>query len=262
MPNAICSLLFIELYPDVSILVARIMNYELITQLDVLEILEVLNEICVRLDGSATSHNVLPIKFVGNIFSCVAGVTQNTVRHTNACVDLAFDMINLIEEISKSKKLDIGLRTAVHNGEAFTAIVGRKKCCFDIWSKDVAIVQCMESLGRQNMVHLSQKALNSLHNEYIYEDGPIAAQKNSLLQKAKISTYLIGPQPRVLKGIGGNYLLNIGNDSATSSQTSLKRQSGPSASSIAEFNCFDDLPQKTAKCLLEKMECMPVDSIQ
>ncbi|XP_032587466.1 adenylyl cyclase X E isoform X2 [Drosophila mojavensis] len=262
------TLLFIELYSNVSILIGNITNYQLITQLDVSEILEILNGICVRLDQSAAKHNVLPIKFLGNFLSCISGIIPKSTRRTNACVDFALDFISIVDEIRQEKELKIAVRVAVHDGEAFTAIVGRQKCCFDIWSQDVAIAHCMASLGRKNMVHVSQKTLRLLHSEYNYENGPEEAQSHSLLQKANITTYLIGPQPRVIKSTTGNFFMRISKDSESNSDSlpyhSMLRSSFYSVSraSVAfDGKDLDALRQKTASCLLEKVEFMPVDSI-
>ncbi|XP_017957080.1 adenylyl cyclase X E-like [Drosophila navojoa] len=262
----VSTLLFIELYSNISILIANIINYQLITQLDVSEILEILNGICVRLDESAAKHNVLPIQFLGNFLSCISGIMPKSTRHTNECVDLALDLINIIDEIGQEKELELAIRVAVHDGEAFTAIVGRQKCCFDIWSQDVAIAHCMASLGRKNMVHVSQKALRLLHSEYNYENGPEEAQKHSLLQKANITTYLIGPQPRVIKST--NFFMHLHKDSESSSdslpQSTMQRSSFITvsrASTAFDWKDLDEVRQKTASCLLEKVEYMPVDSI-
>ncbi|TDG47176.1 hypothetical protein AWZ03_006441 [Drosophila navojoa] len=263
----VSTLLFIELYSNISILIANIINYQLITQLDVSEILEILNGICVRLDESAAKHNVLPIQFLGNFLSCISGIMPKSTRHTNECVDLALDLINIIDEIGQEKELELAIRVAVHDGEAFTAIVGRQKCCFDIWSQDVAIAHCMASLGRKNMVHVSQKALRLLHSEYNYENGPEEAQKHSLLQKANITTYLIGPQPRVIKST--NFFMHLHKDSESSSdslpQSTMQRSSFITvsrASTAFDWKDLDEVRQKTASCLLEKVEYMPVDSIK
>lgn len=270
MPNAICSLLFIELYSNISILIANMMNYQLITQLDVSEIIEILNFFCVRLDQSAAKHNVLPIKFVGDFLSCISGVLPNSTRHTNECVDLALDLINIVDEIGHEKELELAVRVAVHDGEAFTAIMGRQKCCFDIWSQDVAIAHCMASLGRNNMVHVSQKVLRLLHSEYIYENGPEEAQNHSLLQKAHITTYLIGPQPRLIGSTTGNFSIHPSkvsesNTDSLSHHNMMIRSSFFTISRALgayDWKDLDALRQKTASSLLEKVECMPVDSIK
>ncbi|XP_030570870.1 adenylyl cyclase X E-like isoform X2 [Drosophila novamexicana] len=248
-------ILFIELHSDVSILVADMVNYtHLTTRMDVKEIVKFLHDIFVGFEQAAEKNEVLRIKFLGNSYTCVSGIQEYSRTHANSCLSLALDMINVMETLREIYGLNIDVRIAVHSGEVFTAIIGRIKWQYDIWSRDVDIAYRLELLGMPGKVHVSQTTLDFLHNEYFYDEGTFLAKEDPILQKANILTYLIGPQPR-------KFTIKT----ATFSYTSISEYSVTSLSHInsgKDFDTIDVIRKKTHEGMLEKVECMPVDGIQ
>ncbi|XP_064552506.1 adenylyl cyclase X E-like [Drosophila montana] len=248
-------ILFIELHSDVSILVADMVNYtHLTTRMNVKEIVKFLHDIFVGFEQAAEKNEVLRIKFLGNSFTCVSGIQEPSHTHANSCLSLALDMINVIETLREIYGLNIDIRIAVHSGEVFTAIIGRIKWQYDIWSRDVDIAYRLESLGMPGKVHVSQTTLDFLHNEYFYDEGTFLAKKDPILQKADIVTYLIGPQPRkfTIKAVTFSYI-SISEYSVASSSR---------VTSDKDYDTTDEIREKTHEGMLEKVEYMPVDGIQ
>ncbi|XP_017064633.2 adenylyl cyclase X E [Drosophila eugracilis] len=184
--------LFLEPYPEVSILVADMVNYtHLTTTLDAPQLVEILHELFVSFDLAANRNRAMRIKFLGDAYNCVAGIPNYFPAHASCCVDQALEMIHITQDIRNRRKLAINLRIGVHSGEVFAGIIGHSKWQFDIWSKDVDITNRLESSGAEGMVHVSQRTLNMLDEHYVYAEGTEAAKNDPILLQAGIRTYLV-----------------------------------------------------------------------
>lgn len=53
-------------------------------------------------------------------------------------------------------------------------------------------------------VHVTKQTLDLLDDQYIYEDGTLAARDDSLLQRNGIVTYLISPQYLAESNVNNN----------------------------------------------------------
>lgn len=89
-----------QVHPDVSILYADVVNYtHLTTTLTVQELVTVLHDLYARFDLAAQRFNVQRIKFLGDCYYCVAGMTKPDPDHAKSCVELGHRMIAHIREV-------------------------------------------------------------------------------------------------------------------------------------------------------------------
>ncbi|KAH8233908.1 hypothetical protein KR032_003210, partial [Drosophila birchii] len=194
--TAFNSSMAIQLHSDVSILYADVVNYtHLTTTLTVEKLVTTLHDLYARFDRAAKRYNVQRIKFLGDCYYCVAGLSNPDPDHANNAVALGIAMIAHIQEVRNSQELDINMRIGVHSGSLFAGVIGKVKLQYDVWGTDVTIANVLESTGVPGCVHISEALLNNLHKTDIYtiESGPEQAQNNSLLQKHRITTHLIVP---------------------------------------------------------------------
>uniref|UniRef100_A0A6P4F6N0 adenylate cyclase n=1 Tax=Drosophila rhopaloa TaxID=1041015 RepID=A0A6P4F6N0_DRORH len=191
--HGICSRkLFLEPYPEVSILVADMVNYtHFTTTLEVPQLVEILHELFVSFDLAANRNRAMRIKFLGDAYNCVAGIPNYNAAHASCCVDQALEMIHITQDLSSRRSLSINLRIGVHSGEVLAGIIGHTKWQFDIWSKDVDITNRLETSGLPGMVHVSQRTLSMLDEHYVFDEGTEVAKNDPILQKAGIRTYLV-----------------------------------------------------------------------
>lgn len=90
----------IQIHPDVTILYADIVNYTyLTTKLTVDQLVNLLHELYARFDVAAKQHDVLRIKFLGDCYYCVAGLTTPNPDHALSCAALGLRMIHEIREM-------------------------------------------------------------------------------------------------------------------------------------------------------------------
>ncbi|XP_050742468.1 adenylyl cyclase X E isoform X2 [Drosophila biarmipes] len=184
--------LFLEPYPEVTILVADMVNYtHLTTTLEAPQLVEILHDLFVNFDLAANRNRAMRIKFLGDAYNCVAGIPNYFPAHASCCVDQALEMIQITQDISGRRSLAINLRIGVHSGEVFAGIIGHTKWQFDTWSKDVDITNHLETTGMPGLVHVSQRTLSMLDEHYVYMDGTEKARNDPILQKAGIRTYLV-----------------------------------------------------------------------
>ncbi|KAI5729547.1 hypothetical protein M8J76_003724 [Diaphorina citri] len=196
--------LYVEQHDMVSILYADVVNYSQLTvSLPPNKLVETLNELFGRFDEVSEERNVLRIKFLGDCYYCVSGVPNPNPHHAQACVDLALDMIKIIQDVRKTRGLDIDMRIGVHSGKIFSGILGVCKWQYDIWSQDVVIANHMEQTGRPGMVHVTQQTLKLLGNDYDWE--PNCGNKSPLLDKLNIKTFLIKPRKQCRDVSGNNF---------------------------------------------------------
>ncbi|XP_037708102.1 adenylyl cyclase X E-like [Drosophila subpulchrella] len=183
----------IQIHPDVSILYADVVNYtHLTTTLTVEKLVKVLHDLYGRFDLAAFRFKVQRIKFLGDCYYCVAGLSDPDPDHANNCVALGLSMIDEIMEVRDSQNLDINMRIGVHSGNLFAGVIGDAKLQFDIWGLDVTIANVLESTGVAGLVHISGATLNNLSEQrYVIEDGPEMARNHPLLSRYRISTYIV-----------------------------------------------------------------------
>ncbi|EDV58757.1 adenylyl cyclase X E [Drosophila erecta] len=183
----------IQIHPDVSILYADVVNYtQLTTTLTVEKLVKVLHDLYGRFDMAAYRYKVQRIKFLGDCYYCVAGLSEPDPDHATNCVSLGLSMITNIMEVRDLHSLDINMRIGVHSGNLFAGVIGEAKLQFDIWGLDVTIANVLESTGVPGFVHISSATLNYLNvNRFAIEDGPETAREHPLLQKYRVGTYII-----------------------------------------------------------------------
>lgn len=113
-----------------------------------------------------------------------------------------------------NRSLNIGMRIGVHSGTLFAGVIGKAKLQYDIWGMvrcnksmtqnifvsfpgaDVNIASRLEATGSPGYVHVSGRTLSSLNaEEYNIYPGTESAQKDPVLQKHPMSTYLLTAIP-------------------------------------------------------------------
>lgn len=93
-------LMAIQIHTDVTILYADIVNYTyLTTKLTVVELVNLLHEMYGRFDVDSKRYDVQRIKFLGDCYYCVAGLTQPDPDHALNCVNFGLCMIQYLREI-------------------------------------------------------------------------------------------------------------------------------------------------------------------
>lgn len=207
------------------------------------ELVEILHELFVNFDLAAKKNKVLRIKFLGDSYNCVAGIPTFFPTHANSCIDQALEMISITQQLSNRKNLNINMRLGVHTGEVLAGIIGHSKWQFDIWSKDVDITNRLEACGEPGLVHISDRVMGMLGDQYAVKNGTQAAKLDPILQNFR--TYLI-----------------VGRSSGSEELPELdENYSGSSRESFISFvhgDVYDEIRARAHRELVEEMSHMPV----
>ncbi|XP_002133012.2 adenylyl cyclase X E-like isoform X1 [Drosophila pseudoobscura] len=195
-PGVMEHVMAIQIHPEVTVLYADVVNYtHLTTTVNVEKLVRLLHDLFVRFDLAATQFEVQRIKFLGDCYYCVAGLTPPSPDHAKSCVGLGLSMISHIQEVRREHEVPINMRIGVHSGSVIAGVIGEAKLQYDIWGTDVTIANHLESTGTPGFVHVSASTLKELEpSEYTIIPGTDAALEDPVLGKNNITTFLISAQ--------------------------------------------------------------------
>ncbi|XP_015605678.1 adenylate cyclase type 9 isoform X2 [Cephus cinctus] len=157
---------------DVSILFADIVGFtRMSSNKTAEELVGILNDLFERFDDLCVQHGCEKISTLGDCYYCVSGCPEPRLDHAKCCVEMGLAMIEAIKQFDVERREGVNMRVGVHTGTVLCGIVGTKRFKFDVWSNDVTLANKLESTGKPGRVHLSEKTLSFLGDQYLTEDG-------------------------------------------------------------------------------------------
>ncbi|XP_058807172.1 adenylate cyclase type 9 [Phymastichus coffea] len=159
---------------DVSILFADIVGFtRMSSNKTAEELVGILNDLFERFDDLCEQHGCEKISTLGDCYYCVSGCPEPRPDHAKCCVEMGLAMIEAIKQFDIERREGVNMRVGVHTGTVLCGIVGTKRFKFDVWSNDVTLANKLESTGKPGRVHLSEKTLSFLNDQYLTEDGEL-----------------------------------------------------------------------------------------
>jgi class 3 adenylate cyclase len=183
--------LYIEKHTNVTILYADIVNSMLLgSSLDPKELVETLDELFGRFDARAEANNCLRIKLLGDCYYCVSGIPEYDPNHALNCINMGFDMIEIIKSVQENSKLSdssmrLNMRIGIHTGMVLSGLLGLRKWQYDIWSIDSLKASQMEHDGKPGMVHITEETLSlipaNFREKFIIIDNHVIENETTYL---------------------------------------------------------------------------------
>lgn len=171
---------------DVSILFADIVGFtKMSSNKTAEELVAILNDLFERFDDLCEHHGCEKISTLGDCYYCVSGCPEPRSDHAKCCVEMGLAMIEAIKQFDIERREGVNMRVGVHTGTVLCGIVGTKRFKFDVWSNDVTLANKLESTGKPGRVHLSEKTLSFLDDEYLTEDGDMIKGVKTFFIKSK-----------------------------------------------------------------------------
>ena len=163
---------------NVSILFADIVGFTRMSSTKTAEqLVDILNNLFGRFDLLCKLHYCEKISTLGDCYYCVSGCPEARIDHAKCCVEMGLSMIQAIKQFDMEQNEGVNMRVGVHTGTILCGIVGTKRFKFDVWSNDVSLANTMESTGKPEMVHISEKTLEFLPDIYLLEEGqPVSGE--------------------------------------------------------------------------------------
>ncbi|MEZ6096945.1 MAG: adenylate/guanylate cyclase domain-containing protein [Pirellulaceae bacterium] len=144
------------------------------------KMVNLLNEIFCRFDALTLDLNTEKIKTIGDAYLAVSGIPEPNENHAQMIAELALGMMGIIEEISNTHSVDLGLRVGIATGPITAGVIGKAKFAYDVWAPTVNLAARLESHGEIGRIHISDETRRAIEQYYVCEAA----------------------QPRELKGIG------------------------------------------------------------
>jgi guanylate cyclase len=159
-----------EAHKAVTILFADIVGFTPLTsQLNPVEMIELLNKIYSEFDALSEKYQVEKIRTIGDNYMVASGVPESNEAHARDMARMALEMQAFADKLSIRDEHRIQFRIGIHSGPVIAGIVGRKKFQYDIWGDAVNTASRMESHGEAGQIQVSQATYELLKDEFIME---------------------------------------------------------------------------------------------
>ncbi|CAD8085670.1 unnamed protein product [Paramecium primaurelia] len=156
---------------NVTILFADIAGFtEYSSKVTPEEVLLMLKNLFVEFDRKCYELNVYKLYTIGDCYVAFGMIDyneRNPAEEAKNIVDLAFEMIRIIEVVRKQINFDgLDMRIGIHTGCVFGGVMGTDIVRYDIYGPDVLIANKMESNGKKGQVHVSEVTKQLLEQDY------------------------------------------------------------------------------------------------
>ncbi|MEB3211506.1 MAG: adenylate/guanylate cyclase domain-containing protein [Leptolyngbyaceae bacterium] len=175
-------------FADVTVLFADIVGFTQISAgIPPHEVVELLNYIFSTFDSLADKHGLEKIKTIGDAYMVVGGLPVECEDHAEAIADMALDMMEAMEQISREKGQLFQIRIGINTGPVIAGVIGRRKFIYDLWGDAVNIASRMESQGVASCIQVTEEVVSHLGDRYIFEKRGIVHIKG----KGNMTTYFL-----------------------------------------------------------------------
>jgi len=142
-----------------------------------------LNDVFSMFDRLVEKHGLEKIGTSGDSYMVVAGVPVHRANHAQACVDLAFEMIDGLSRVKPRDGKLMSFRFGIHSGPLVAGVIGERKFKYDLWGDTVNTASRMESQGEAGRIHVSAATHRFILDDYECQSrGSIAIKGKGEMQ--------------------------------------------------------------------------------
>jgi len=158
-------------YSEVSVLFADIVDFTSMSSgEDPVDIVNMLNDVFSLFDDLAKKYELEKIKTIGDAYMVAAGIPEPRPHHTEAIVEFAIDMLEVVEFHEGFHGKPIRLRVGINTGPVVAGVIGRHKFIYDLWGDTVNVASRMESNGLTNQIQVTEAVREKLDGKYQFEE--------------------------------------------------------------------------------------------
>ncbi|CEF70156.1 Atrial natriuretic peptide receptor 1 [Strongyloides ratti] len=126
-----------------------------------LQIVDLLNNLYTLFDSTISNHDVYKVETIGDGYMCVSGLPKrNGDLHVKEISCLSIDLVKKMPEfdVSYLPKGTVKVRIGIHSGSCIAGVVGLTMPKYCIFGDSVNIASKIESNGKANHIHISDKS--------------------------------------------------------------------------------------------------------
>ena len=159
-----------EHYPSVSVLYADLEGFQgLSSELPPERAIEVLNELIGAFDDAAERCGVEKLRSTGSNYLAVCGLSVPRVDDEKRTVELALQMLQVVERLSAKHGVHLSLDIGIHAGALAAGVVGSSKFYYDVWGDTMTIARGIHASPKQNVIQVTEPVVRALDGLYHFE---------------------------------------------------------------------------------------------
>jgi hypothetical protein len=186
-----------EQYPSVSVLYADLEGFQdLSAELAPDQAIEVLNELIGAFDDAAEHCGVEKLRSTGSNYVAVCGLSVPRVDDEKRTVELALQMLQVVERLSVKHGVHLTLDIGIHTGALAAGVVGRSKFYYDVWGETMTIARAIHASPKQNVIQVTEPVARALDGLYRFDPLPAIQVKG----EGAIAIWELSPLERALAG--------------------------------------------------------------
>jgi adenylate cyclase len=128
-----------------------------------------LNRIFSSFDALAEKHGLEKIKTIGDAYMVAAGLPEAQPNQVAMAADLALDMLETVQRISREIGEEVAVRIGIHTGPAVAGVLGKRKLFYDVWGDTVNTAARMEAYGLPDRIQVTEAVYNLLQEDYAFD---------------------------------------------------------------------------------------------
>jgi adenylate cyclase len=174
--------------PEATILFSDLVNFtSLAARRSAEETVAVLGDIFCRFDSLAARYGLEKIKTTGDGYMVAGGLPEARADHALAVAEMAFAMLDAVENASQAVGEPLQLRVGLNSGALIAGVLGTHKFVYDVWGDTVNTAKRMESYGLPDHVHVSAATRLALGEAFRFEPRGTLEVKG----KGSMETYFL-----------------------------------------------------------------------
>jgi class 3 adenylate cyclase len=147
------------------------------------EIVSLLDDLFTRFDKLVDRHGVEKIKTIGDAYMAVAGVPHVQSDHASRCVDVALEMLAIVESMSAVSGVKLSLRIGIATGPVIAGVIGQRKMVYDLWGDTVNTASRLESGGAPGKVMIARRTRDLIESGHFrFTDASIVGKGKGLIE--------------------------------------------------------------------------------